>query len=273
MVRLGRLVRFSVNPFLAEDSPGFNSYASKPAGEGFTIYLELAVELVGPVDADTGLLVNVSEIDRATRQFAVPVFAQRLREHLHRGEHIPLRMVLQILESARVHLADKFSAACVDRLAVKLNPFRKLTMDTKTPGMMYFSEKFEFAATHKLWNDAFSERENFEIFGKCANPTGHGHNYIVEVTVVAPADGPTLKIGAFERTVDAHLMQLVDHKNLNLDVPEFQQRIATVENLAVFAWECLSGRFEPGRLHCVTVWESDRTYCSYYGPSEPDRET
>ncbi len=273
MVRLGRLVRFSINPFLDEDSPGSNSYASKPAGEGFTIYLELAAELVGPVHADTGLLVNVSEIDRSARRFAVPVFAERIREHLRRGEHIPLRMVLRILESAAGHLADKFEAARVDRLTLKLNPFRKLTMDTKTPGMMYFSEKFEFAATHKLWNDAFSEQRNFEIFGKCANPTGHGHNYIVEVTVAAPADGPALKIGQFEQTVDSHLMQWVDHKNLNLDVPEFRQRIATVENLAIFAWERLSGKFEPGRLHCITVWESDRTYCCYYGPSETDRET
>ena len=269
MVRLGRLVRFSIKPFLTEDSPGFNSYASKPAGEGLTIFLELAVELVGPVQADTGLVVNVSEIDQIARRFAVPVFAGRIREHLGRGEHMPLRAVLRVLRLAHEHLADKFEDARVDRLSLNLNPYRKVTMDTKAPGMMYFSEKFEFAATHKLWNDAFSEQENFAVFGKCANPTGHGHNYIVEVTVCTPADGPTLRIGEFEQTVDSRLMQLVDHKNLNLDVPEFRDRIATVENLAVFAWERLSDQFHPGRLHCVTVWESDRTYCTYYGPSEP----
>ncbi len=273
MVRLGRLVRFSINPFLMEDSPGSNSYASKPAGEGLTLFLELAVELVGPVKPDTGLLVNVSEIDRSVRRFAVPVFAQEIRKYLGRGEHVPLRTVLQILRSAYEHLADKFEAARVDRLTLKLNPFRKLMMDTKAPGTMYFSEKFEFAATHKLWNEAFSERRNFDIFGKCANPTGHGHNYLVEVTVATPADGPTLKIGEFERTVDARLMQLVDHKNLNLDVPEFRQRIATVENLAAFAWERLADKFDPARLHCVTVWESDRTYCSYYGPTGSDCAT
>ena len=311
MVRLGRLVRFSIDPFLDEDCPGSNSYASKPAGEGLTIFLELAVELIGPVTPETGLLVNVRDIDRAVRRFAVPVFARQIREHLRRGEHIPLRMVAQILWSARERLADKFEPAqtdnggppgvgcavhtdsasdatgmvctahptlsihgCrVDRMSVKLNPFRKLTMDTKAPGVMYFSEKFEFAATHKLWNDAFSGQQNFEVFGKCANPTGHGHNYIVEVTVATPADGPALKVGEFERIVDSHLMQLVDHKNLNLDVPEFQQRIATVENLAIFAWERLSGRFDPGRLHCITVWESDRTYCSYYGPVGSDHAT
>ncbi len=169
--------------------------------------------------------------------------------------------------------SDKPGAVRVDRLTLKLNPFRKLAMDTKDPDTMYFSEKFEFAATHKLWNDAFSEQQNFQVFGKCANPTGHGHNYIVEVTVATSAGGPALKIGEFEQTVDSHLMQLVDHRNLNLDIPDFRGRIATVENLAAFAWERLAGRFDPGRLHCITVWESDRTYCSYYGPSGTDRET
>lgn len=270
MVRLGRFVRFSINPFLDEDSPGCNSYASKPAGEGLSVYLELAAELIGPVRPETGLLVNVSDIDRVVRQVAVPVFAERIREHLRRGRHIPLGEVLDILRLAGERLRDEFDTVRVDRLALKLNPFRKLAMDTKDPDTMYFSEKFEFAATHKLWNDAFSEEQNFQVFGKCANPTGHGHNYIVEVTVATSAGGPALKIGEFEQTVESHLMQLVDHKNLNVDVPDFRGQIATVENLAVFAWKRLEGRFDPGRLHSVTVWESDRTYCSYYGPSESD---
>jgi len=272
MVRLGRFVRFSINPFLDEDSLGCNSYASKPAGEGLCVYLELAAELVGPVRPETGLLVNVSDIDRVVRQVAVPVFAERIRERLRQGRHVQLGEVLQILRSAGERLRDEFDSAQVDRLCLKLNPFRKLAMDTKDPDTMYFSEKFEFAATHKLWNDAFSPERNFEVFGKCANPTGHGHNYVVEVTVATPAGGPALKIGQFEQTVDSHLMQLVDHKNLNVDVPGFEKRIATVENLAIFAWERLEGRFDPGRLHCVTVWESDRTYCSYYGPGETDRQ-
>ncbi len=117
MVRLGRLVRFSINPFLEEDSPGCNSYASKPAGEGVTIYLELAAELVGPVQPETGLLVNVSDIDRIVRRFAVPVFAERIREHLRQGKHIPLATVSEILWSAYEHLADKFDASRLENSA------------------------------------------------------------------------------------------------------------------------------------------------------------
>ena len=63
--------------------------------------------------------------------------------------------------------------------------------------MYYFSEKFEFAATHTLWNEKLSEEENFDAFGKCANPAGHGHNYIVEVTA-ANEDGTAFGSGRFE---------------------------------------------------------------------------
>jgi 6-pyruvoyltetrahydropterin/6-carboxytetrahydropterin synthase len=149
-------------------------------------------------------------------------------------------------------------------------------MNTKEPGMVYFSEKFEFAATHKLWNDSFSDEQNLETFGKCANPSGHGHNYVVEVTVKTPAgllpgaaeaqNPESLRIGRLEQIVDARLMQLLDHKNLNLDVPAFGETTPTVENLAIFAWQRLAGQLDPAQLYCVTVWESDRTWCSYYGP-------
>ncbi len=268
MVRLGRLVRFSINPFLAARKPGFNSYTSKPAGEGLSIFLELAVELVGPLKPETGLLVNVSDIDRLVRRYALPVFTERVCEYLRRGEHISFAKVAPMLVAAWEHLHDKFGPARVDRLTLQLNPFRKLAMDTKIPGTLYFSEKFEFAATHKLWNKSLSEPQNLQVFGKCANPTGHGHNYLVEVTVATSVDGPDLEVGEFERIVDSQLMQLVDHKNLNLDVAAFQEKVPTVENIAVFAWEHLADKFGLAQLHCVTVWESDRTYCSYYGSAD-----
>ena len=130
--------------------------------------------------------------------------------------------------------------------------------------MVYFSEKFEFAATHKLWNDDFSEQRNFEVFGKCANPTGHGHNYVVEVTIRRPS-GEDFCIGDFEGIVDDQLIKNVDHKNLNVDVEQFKTTNPTVENIAAFAWSRLVGKFDQAALHCVTLWETDRTYCSYYG--------
>jgi 6-pyruvoyltetrahydropterin/6-carboxytetrahydropterin synthase len=118
---------------------------------------------------------------------------------------------------------------------------------------------------HKLWNEDFSEEKNFEVFGKCANPNGHGHNYIIEVTVKVPSGKDNLRIGDFEKVVDDELIKLIDHKNLNADVAEFGKTNPTIENIAVFAWNKLNGKFGAVKLHCVTVWETDKTYCSYYG--------
>jgi len=140
-----------------------------------------------------------------------------------------------------------------------------VVIDSGDLEMFYFSEKFEFAATHKLWNDKFSRERNFEVFGKCANPAGHGHNYVVDVTVKEPAGSNSFCIGDFERIVDDELIKVLDHKNLNADVIEFGETNPTVENIASFSWNKLVGKFGRALLHCVTVWESDRMYCSYYG--------
>ncbi len=265
MHKLQRKVRFSVNPFLPEDFTGSNSFSSKPSGEGLAVFFELEVGLVGSVDLDTGFVVNVTDIDKCVREYVVPVFSQRVRKHFGRSEHIGFSEIVELLKLTRDELAGKFGQASVMELSLKLNPFRKLSVDCEDWNMIYFSEKFEFAAMHKLWNESFSEQRNLELFGKCANPTGHGHNYVIEVAVKMPTEENSFRIGNFQKIVDDALIQLIDHKNLNADVPEFKQMNPTIENIAVFAWNKLQGKFSDSKLHCVNVWETDRTYCSYYG--------
>jgi 6-pyruvoyltetrahydropterin/6-carboxytetrahydropterin synthase len=260
-------VRFSINPFLSEEIEGFNSFASKPAGEGLSIFLELSVEVVGEVEPATGFVVNVADIEREVREFAVPVFAERIRQDFRRAQHIGFFAVAELLKSAWSRLADKFGPAQLSKLSLKLNPFRKAAIDSEDLKMIYFSEKFEFAAMHKLWNNDFSKEQNLKVFGKCANPAGHGHNYIVEVTIKMPVSKNGFHISDFERVVDNELIKLVDHKNLNADVDQFSRTNPTVENIAAFAWNRLVGKFGEAALHCVTVWETDKTYSSYYGPN------
>ena len=161
-------------------------------------------------------------------------------------------------------MAGKFGAAKLGGLSVKLNPYRRVAIDSEDGTMVYFSEKFEFAAMHKLWNEGFSEERNFKVFGKCANPAGHGHNYVVEVTIKGQGQRD-LCIGDFERVVDDEFIKAVDHKNLNVDVEQFGRTNPTVENIAVFAWDRLADKFGEAALHSVTIWETDRTSCSYYG--------
>jgi 6-pyruvoyltetrahydropterin/6-carboxytetrahydropterin synthase len=265
MHNLARQVRFSINPFLVEEGVGFNSYASKPPGEGLSIFFELCVELIGEVNTATGFVVNVLDIDKQVREFVVPIFAKRIREEFGRGKHIALSGTAKLLKSAWGQLANKFRTARLSKLSLALNPFRKLTVENEDCKMIYFSEKFEFAAMHRLWNEDFSDERNLEVFGKCANPAGHGHNYVIEVTVTLPGGGDGFQIGDFEKVVDNEFMKLVDHKNLNADVAELSGINPTVENVAGFAWGRLAGKFGEEALHCVTVWETDKTYCSYYG--------
>ena len=274
MYKLARCVRFSINPFLPSfllsqenrgGSNGFNSFVSKPAGEGLSIFFELSVEVNGEVEPATGFVVNVADIDTNVREFVVPVFAERIRRDFRRAEHIGFLEIAELLKSCWSRLADKFGAAQLSGLSLKLNPFRKIGIDSKDLDMVYFSEKFEFAATHKLWNDDFSKKRNLEVFGKCANPAGHGHNYIVEVTIKMPLSKNGFCIGDFEKIVDDEFIKIVDHKNLNADVKQFSKTNPTVENIAALAWKKLVGKFGEALLHCVTVWETDRTYCSYYG--------
>jgi 6-pyruvoyltetrahydropterin/6-carboxytetrahydropterin synthase len=265
MYKLGRAVRFSVSPFLPEDTDGFNSFASKPAGEGLSIFFELLVEVAGEVEPTTGFVVNVTDVDRAVREFAAPVFAERIKTDFHRGKHIGFFDIAEILKSSWQRLSDKFGKARLGKLSLKLNPFRKIAIDSEDLQMVYFSEKFEFAATHKLWNTDFSEQRNFEIFGKCANPTGHGHNYVVEVTIKILPEKDNFCVGDFEKVVDDELIKVVDHKNLNADVAAFSKTNPTVENIAAFAWNKLAGKFGNDKLHCIIVWESEKTFCAYYG--------
>jgi len=265
MHKLVRQVRFSINPFLPQDKRGYNSFASRPAGEGLAIFLELSVEVTGRVAPATGFVVNVTEIDKAVREFAVPIFAGRIKQDFNRAKHIGLSEIAELLRSAWDQLADKFGTVSLSELSLKLNPFRKVALDSKDLDMIYFCEKFEFAAMHKLWNDEFSEQHNLEIFGKCANPSGHGHNYIVEVMLQMPPNRNDFGIGDFERIVNDEFIKLVDHKNLNADVDRFVKTNPTVENIAGFAWNQLVDKFGQARLHRVTVWETDKTYCSYEG--------
>lgn len=100
------------------------------------------------------------------------------------------------------------------------------------------------------------------MFGKCANPTGHGHNYVLAVTVVPPLK-KTGWLQRFQNTIQKDFLTLVDHKNLNCDVRAFMKLNPTVENIAQFAWKKLKGKLLPCKLVEVTVWENDRTYCCY----------
>jgi 6-pyruvoyltetrahydropterin/6-carboxytetrahydropterin synthase len=129
------------------------------------------------------------------------------------------------------------------------------------------TRRVHFNAAHRLHNPSLSAAENRRIFGLCNNPNYHGHNYELEVSVegeIDPKTGYVADLGEVKRLVDEHVVQHLDHKNLNLDVPEFRDLIPTTENLVVVIWHLLQGRL-PGRLRRLVLWETPRNYVAYSG--------
>ena len=264
MHTLSRQVRFSLDPFSDRQTQGFNSYTSKPCGNGLSIYFSLWVDLASELDRDTGFVVNVSQIDQVVRWEVVPFFAQMIHETFQSRQTPTLISMARVLERSWVAIENSFQPKVVTQLSLDLNPFRRITIQSSEAKMFIVSEKFEFSAMHQLWNDKFDEAKNFKVFGKCANPAGHGHNYILEVSVEKTTesqdDGWHTE---FEKDVKEQFLDLVDHKNLNVDVAEFKSLNPTVENLSLLAWQKLEKKLKNVKLHKVVIWENDRTYCSY----------
>jgi 6-pyruvoyltetrahydropterin/6-carboxytetrahydropterin synthase len=259
MHKLVRQVRFAINPFGKSTDLGANSYCAKPTATGLALFFSLWVELKDNANKDTGFVVNVSDIDKIVRNKAVGIFDKFVKSHPNNS----FEQIGQLLGKVWQTIEKDFLPVKLNYLAVELMPARKLAIKEREGNMLYFSEKFEFSASHTLWNKKFSDDKNSKVFGKCANKCGHGHNYIVEVTVKKPTKGKALKADEFEKIVEKEFIRTVDHKNLNADVPYFKKVNPTVENIAEFAFKKLSNKFKPFELHCVTVWENDRTFCSY----------
>ncbi|MBN1803889.1 MAG: 6-carboxytetrahydropterin synthase [Sedimentisphaerales bacterium] len=263
MHKLSRQIRFAIDPFADSAEIGSNSYCAKPTSTGLALYFSLWVELESLANPDTGFVVNVSDIDKIIREKTIQLFSGFVKKHPNGS----FEEIAKLLSNVWKTIENDFLPAKVDSLILELMPGRKLGIKEREGNMLYYSEKFEFAASHTLWNDKFSDEENFNLFGKCANKCGHGHNYIVEVTVKSTQQSRdrkrAVKAGDFEQIVDKHFISIVDHKNLNADVKHFKKTNPTVENIAEFAFKSLKEKFKPFKLDCVTVWENDRTFCSY----------
>ena len=125
--------------------------------------------------------------------------------------------------------------------------------------MIRITRKVEFSAAHFYHNPDLSPEENRRVFGKCNNPHGHGHNYTLEVTVAGepdPVTGMVLDLSELKRILEREVMQRMDHRHLNYEVPELAGLIPTCENVARVIWELLEPKITQGRLHRVRLYES-----------------
>ena len=129
------------------------------------------------------------------------------------------------------------------------------------------SRRESFNAAHQLHDPRLSDEENRRIFGKCANL--HGHNYVLEVVVAGPIDpatGYVLDLKELSDLISRRVIQDVDHRNLNTDVPWLEGRIPTAENLAVAFWERIRSELPEGMLRSVRLWETDKNWAEVGDP-------
>lgn len=135
--------------------------------------------------------------------------------------------------------------------------------------MIYLTRHEHFNAAHKLYNPAWTEEKNVEVFGKCANTNWHGHNYELIVTVkgnVDPETGFLMDAKKLSDLLNTRVCDKLDHRNLNLDVDFMKGRLTSTENLAIAIWEQLAPHLPAGViLHCVKLYETPRICVEYFG--------
>ena len=135
------------------------------------------------------------------------------------------------------------------------------------------TRRVHFNAAHRLHNPRLSDADNRRIYGLCNNPNYHGHNYELDVSIegdVDPVTGYVADLGEIKRIVEELVVSRMDHRNLNLDVPELQGIIPSTENVTVTIWKMLEGKL-PGTLKKIVLWETPRNYVTYEGAREEGR--
>ena len=131
--------------------------------------------------------------------------------------------------------------------------------------MISVTRKETFSAAHRLFNPAFSEEKNRQVFGLCSNPHAHGHNYVMEVTLSGEPDeatGYVFDLGELSDVIREEVLDDVDHRNLNVEVPWLEGCIPTTEVLADAIWDRLDRRLPEGLLSEVVVRETEKNWAS-----------
>ncbi len=137
--------------------------------------------------------------------------------------------------------------------------------------MIELTRRATFSASHFYWNDAWSAAENQRVFGRCANRNGHGHNYTLEVTVAGepdPVTGFVVDLKWLKDVMEREVVDVYDHRHLNLEVAEFAKAVPTTENIAIAAWNRLVGVIGNGgaaRLTRVRIYETPEIFAEYRG--------
>lgn len=140
--------------------------------------------------------------------------------------------------------------------------------------VVYITRREHFNAAHRLWNPDWTDERNEEVFGKCSNQNWHGHNFFIEVTVKGePSEetGFVINLKLLSQLIKKYVTDELDHKNLNLDVPFMEGKLASTENLVIAIWEQLELAIQQngGELVKIKLEETENNSVEYYGGKSP----
>jgi 6-pyruvoyltetrahydropterin/6-carboxytetrahydropterin synthase len=247
-----------------------NSVFSETSGHNYT----LDVCVCGRVDPVTGIVVNIKDIDAIVRRYAVQPLSDRLLNAADGPMPYQHITAASLLEHIHSRLSDRFPDGVeLVRLDLAETPtssaeWKSMTIET-IPVSISVTRSYEFSASHRLHSRCLTNEQNQELFGKCNYDNGHGHNYILEVTVtgaIDPSTGQVVDLRELDEAVHREVVDRYDHRHLNLDIPEFADIIPSSELLTYVIWERLKEHI-PGtaQLCKVVIRETARNIFEYTG--------
>jgi 6-pyruvoyltetrahydropterin/6-carboxytetrahydropterin synthase len=142
--------------------------------------------------------------------------------------------------------------------------------ESKAMSKVFLTRRERFNAAHRMFRPELSDEKNLEVYGKCSNPNWHGHNYTLFVTVkgeLNPEIGYVANLKTISAMINQHIIEKVDHKNINLEVDFMKGRIPSSENLAIAIWEELEPHIQllGIELHCIKIEETENNFVEYFG--------
>ena len=282
MIYMTRRVSFSagkIDPPLGGDLVAGVAPSDLPEAYGHNYVLDVTV--TGEIDPRSGVVVNIKTIDSVVRDLVT----DRLdRKSLHRQTAefrnrpaTPESLAVWIAGELENNLPKEVTLAAVHIEEtplvraewVKAQPMNmKEQNSTSAPGVRS-TRVYEFAASHRLHSKHLTDDENRELFGKCNYPHGHGHNYLLEVTVTGPVDTRTGRVidpALLDEIVHRMVVDRYDHRHLNYDIPELEDLVPSTEVVTRAIWERLVGEIPlPSRLASVLIRETARNIFEYRG--------
>ena len=241
----------------------FGPYAS-PYNHGHNYTLD--VTIAGDVHVKTGMVVNIKQLDDVVRKRIIAQFdGKSINDEVNYFKS-HTSSVENILQFTKDELTSPGTLPQgTELIGLRLEEMPLLYGELVKKDNRWISSitrTYEFAAAHRLHSDLLSEQENEALYGKCHNPSGHGHNFVLEVTVEgAPNEttGMICDITAIDDAVNHLIVERYDHKHLNKDIPEFKDRVVTSEILAAEIFNTLDGKL-PAKLSRVRLFETARSF-------------